>query len=478
MILAIGNNSLLTRKAGMGVRKLPAFVCCLLLSCLLSACGSDNDDTVIHNRPDNPFREATFTKLSDGSYTYDGQCSSGKGAYGHGWKLEEAYVIGDDGHIKENTSSDLLMSEVLVFDKDGSKLMEYHPGENLKKYSAHGMKVTSSGWYSFNSRSADGRWGDTQLISCSYNDDGAGRTQLVVVGPLYLTSSDERVYGLKYYTALDDEQTAAIRNGLKEEVPNDCKFRVKITSERYAGPMGDKIFFAPFELMHFKLTDWTDMESLQNPAFTYYDSITWRRGDNVGGTLKLCSKESSKEGMKISTTSEWSNYFYDRDLVGIFVEGWKHGEVVYTYNLDLAFRQRDFLCYDWTDKVGTPDKVGTGIYNVFMPNEQYNLYPPRYDKDGHLYARVYTWADKGMAASDECEQLYNLLRRYYPSVSKIRAEKVDKARSFFHCLPDGDTPVYYVDQWGSRIAIVLAKGDEDFGTPDQYYIHAEPSDTK
>lgn len=83
-----------------------------------------------------------------------------------------------------------------------------------------------------------------------------------------------------------------------------------------------------------------------------------------------------------------------------------------------------------------------------------------------------------MAPSDECEQLYNLLRRYYPSVSKIRAEKVDKARSFFHCLPDGDTPVYYVDQWGSRIAIVLAKGDEDFGTPDQYYIHAEPSDTK
>ena len=158
------------------------------------------------------------------------------------------------------------------------------------------------------------------------------------------------------------------------------------------------------------------------------------------------------------------------------MEGWRRGEVVYSVYLNMKFRQRDFLCYNWSDKVGAPVKTGTGIYNMFKPSEQYLLFTPRYDKDGNLYARVFTWAEKGMAPKEECEQLYELLQRYYPSVLKVKADKVEKCRSFFHCLPPADIPVYYTNQWGSRIAIVLAKGDEDFGTPDQYYIHAEPSE--
>lgn len=461
------------------MKKFSFFICCLMLLGLITACSDDdnNEDKpdVINGSQD--WSAVTFQKLADGSFYYHNSQSPSEwdlqhGVFGHGWKLEKANEIGDDGRMKTNSYYTKVPPEVLFFDNDGNKIFEYHPGENSATYGSHEVYVSNGGWYSFDSYSGSDRWGDTQVIK--YNKDENGNEYIIVLGRLYSDGSNQPHYGVKYYTKLDDEKTTDIRNGFEEKVPDDCKFGVKIDAKKYPGVTGDSVFYAPFEFIHFIITDSKGQSNIQNPTFAYYDSITWRRSDNVGGNIKLYSHE----GNKTSATFEWSNYFYDKDLIYILVEGWKHGEVVYSANLEMNFRQRDFLCYDWTDKVETPEKIGTGIYNVFIPGERYNLYPPRYDKDGNLYARIFTWSDYGMTANEECEQLYKLLYRYYSLLRKIDSDKADKYHSYFHCLPANDTPVYFANQWGSKVAIVLAKGDDEIGTPEQYYIHAEPSETE
>ncbi len=459
------------------MKRILFFLSSLVLLIFMSACGGDDNNG---GKPDvingsQSWSLVTFQRLSDGSFYYhDGQSPDDEvlrnNVFGNGWKLVKANEIGDDGRMITNSYYAKVPSEALFFDRDGSKLYEYHLNENRVTSGSHKIYTGRDGWYSFDSYAGSDRWGDTQIIE--YNKDDQGHEYIIVLGRLYSVGSDKVLYGVKYYTKLNDDQATDIRDRFEEEVPDDCKFGVKIDAKKYPGAIGDSIFYAPFEFIHFKMTDSNGQSIIQNPAFAYYDSITWRRSDNVGGTQKLCSKD----GDVLHAKYEWSNYFYDKDGIDILVEGWRRGEVVYSVYLNMKFRQRDFLCYNWSDKVGTPDKTGTGIYNMFIPSEQYLLFTPRYDKDGNLYARVFTWAEKGMAPKEECEQLLNLLHRYYPSVSEVKADKVEKCRSFFHCLPPADIPVYYTNQWGSRIAIVLAKGDEDFGTPDQYYIYAEPSE--
>ena len=441
------------------MKRILFFLSSLVLLIFMSACGGDDNNG---GKPDvingsQSWSLVTFQRLSDGSFYYhDGQSPDDEvlrnNVFGNGWKLVKANEIGDDGRMITNSYYAKVPSEALFFDRDGSKLYEYHLNENRVTSGSHKIYTGRDGWYSFDSYAGSDRWGDTQIIE--YNKDDQGHEYIIVLGRLYSVGSDKVLYGVKYYTKLNDDQATDIRDRFEEEVPDDCKFGVKIDAKKYPGAIGDSIFYAPFEFIHFKMTDSNGQSIIQNPAFAYYDSITWRRSDNVGGTQKLCSKD----GDVLHAKYEWSNYFYDKDGIDILVEGWRRGEVVYSVYLNMKFRQRDFLCYDWSDKVGTPDKTA------------------RYDKDGNLYARVFTWAEKGMAPKEECEQLYELLQRYYPSVLKVKADKVEKCRSFFHCLPPADIPVYYTNQWGSRIAIVLAKGDEDFGTPDQYYIHAEPSE--
>ena len=459
------------------MKRILFFLSSLVLLIFMSACGDDDNNG---GKPDvingsQSWSLVTFQRLSDGSFYYhDGQSPDDEvlrnNVFGNGWKLVKANEIGDDGRMITNSYYAKIPSESLFFDQDGSKLFEYHLNENRVVSGSHKIYTSRNGWYSFDSYTGSDRWGDTQIIEYNMNDQG--QEYIIVLDRLYSVGSDKVLYGVKYYTKLDDDQATDIRDRFEEEVPDDCKFGVKIDAKKYPGVIGDSVFYAPFEFIHFKMTDSKGLTKAQNPAFAYYDSITWRRSDNVGGTLKLCSKD----GNTYHAKNEWSNYFYDKDEIDIFVEGWRRGEVVYSVCLNMKFRQRDFLCYKWSDKVGTPDKTGTGICNMFIPKEEYLLYPPRYDQDGNLYARVFTWAEKGMAPKEECEQLYELLQRYYPSVSKVKADKVEKCRSFFHSLPPADIPVYYTNQWGSRIAIVLAKGDEYRGTPDQYYIHAEPSE--
>ena len=459
------------------MKRILFFLSSLVLLIFMSACGDDDNNG---GKPDvingsQSWSLVTFQRLSDGSFYYhDGQSPDDEvlrnNVFGNGWKLVKANEIGDDGRMITNSYYAKIPSESLFFDQDGSKLFEYHLNENRVVSGSHKIYTSRNGWYSFDSYTGSDRWGDTQIIE--YNKDNQGQEYIIVLGRLYSAGSDKVLYGVKYYTKLDDDQATDIRDRFEEEVPDDCKFGVKIDAKKYPGVIGDSVFYAPFEFIHFKMTDSKGLTKAQNPAFAYYDSITWRRSDNVGGTLKLCSKD----GNTYHAKNEWSNYFYDKDEIDIFVEGWRRGEVVYSVCLNMKFRQRDFLCYKWSDKVGTPDKTGTGICNMFIPKEEYLLYPPRYDQDGNLYARVFTWAEKGMAPKEECEQLYELLQRYYPSVSKVKADKVEQRRPFFHSLPPADIPVYSTHQWGSRIAIVLAKGDEYRGTPDQYYIHAEPSE--
>lgn len=269
------------------------------------------------------------------------------------------------------------------------------------------------------------------------------------------------------------------QKGLTDEaVPSGCKFNITVSSDSSFY----ESWYSPFELLHFKLTDSNGDVKFSNPAFEYFDSITWRREDNKGGYYTLSVKNTNG----ISAKTEWSTYFYDNNDVVMVAEGWKDGRVAYGTYQNLVLRLSSFLCYDWSNGAQPVEKYGTGIYNIFDKDEEYNLYPPRDDGNGHLYSRLFIWENNGkeLSLDEQRDRLLSLFSSYYITHREIKSDTVAaKVRAHFHCMPATDTPVYYwlTPKYArvktcSHIALMYAPGDEELGTPGRYYIHAEPAD--
>ncbi len=460
------------------MRKIFGLFCLLAFIGMATSCSDDDDEPELTNGSRN-LKHMVFQFNSDGNCSYDGTCPTpqqmNSEVFGHGWQTVGVYEIDQDGHMSTSEyyqqQGITPSSEIQYFNPNGTVLTHYHE---------FGYTHDGPQYFSYRGEYNDGFY----FIKQYDNDKFAfqaleifqnkhGETCLAVLKELYQThmtgEKSIKHYGVEILTKADDDIVKALQNQLHYNgdttPPDSCKFNIKIKEGERA--------YAPFEKLHLELTDANGTESLSNPAFCYFDSITcqlYYGAWSQGYPCKVFDNKWKREKIALN----WTNSFYS-DKEKLVTEGWKDGQVIYKQMIPLEVKGLDFMCYNWADYAKATDKpTKQVITNMFIPAVSYTLVPPCSDGKGHLYSRLYTIDANGRNISVKSQQgiLQDKMKEYYYSNGKeiVKQEDVTATRALFHCLPETSEPVWY---WKTRNSIVVLATDPNYNGG-RYFLHAEP----
>ncbi|MCM1138770.1 MAG: DUF4377 domain-containing protein [Muribaculum sp.] len=255
------------------------------------------------------------------------------------------------------------------------------------------------------------------------------------------------------------------------DVPDKYKF--KFVEAGMTTLMGDNYpFAAPFDNITYRITDnYERYEPVGFPEFTqYYDSIVWC-ADNLPNTVRIYEQDNTENSIKQHIEHQWSTHFFNKGEQKTALKGYRKGEVIYSTSLTTTLRERDFLCYDWTNgsvAIGNPGN--TAIYCPLDSQYEYQAFHTQ-EQNGVRFAQIRVWNKKSLSEAE-------FLPVSRDALIELMTDNIGQAQSpsgkveTFKCLPSESVEaINFWENKTTRILLLLSTPDE-YGFQD-YYLHFE-----
>lgn len=417
---------------------------------------------------------------------------------GYGWKVIGIYEVQDNGRLSMTDYRKTVIG--CGYDnywfESGNHLVRFHHGDTpgIGNY----YNKTEWGYDKTNGFIMRGK-ADQSMQSRYMQVLRFSRTELIYrqmytiqkLGDRSLgNKSTEPFFGMVIYQRMTNNELAEMKSSynynadtdFSGSVPNSCKFQVQA---RYHNPddfeegtSGRAI--VAFGKVRFSLTDNLGSTILPNPALEYFDSIIWRGNAHYLPDTYLIHRRGQSQS---ETTLEWTTYFLDKDPnLTTFFDGYKDGNVVYSYMMGHYIFTNKFLCYDWERFAMSNPKQHT-VSSVLDRGRSFTVYEPSaYNGDvNKVYAELrYNSEEKGKGNNiaimlKEARELTDLMTNHYGLGTDV-GRQVEHYRTLFHALPEKAEIITYWETADTRIALVC-NIDDTVASNNYYYVHAEPKQT-
>lgn len=115
---------------------------------------------------------------------------------------------------------------------------------------------------------------------------------------------------------------------------------------------------APFDFLGFRiiLPD-GQYEAFGTQRYQYYDSIVWCSPD-FPETFRVYEKSRYDSSSQEHLVSQWGSYFFNTGFHKTFLRGYKNGRIICSDSVSFELKDRDFLCFDWSDCKIVPKQEG------------------------------------------------------------------------------------------------------------------------
>ena len=383
----------------------------------------------------------------------------------HSDKMVDYMSWSHDNQASESIKFDYLPDEVPILYlevdyKGGDITLICNNYDNLMPIGIDGSNTYDCGWGVF---TVDGR-----QVMCHFPEEASGKPETTEQIMISAQSGNAIVNTILLIKRTFGELIPEPEAG---DVPDKYKF--KFVEAGVTSLMGDNYpFTAPFDNITYRITDnYERYEPVGFPEFTqYYDSIVWC-ADNLPNTVRIYERENASTYVKQHMENYWSTHFFKKGEIKNTLKGYRNGEVVYSTSLTTTLRERDFLCYDWTNgsvAVGNPGN--TAIYCSLDTRYEYQASHTQ-ELNGTRYAQIHAWNKRQLPESEFLpvakEALMNLM-----TDNADEGQSTSGKTESFKCLPsEGVDAVKFWESKTTRILLLLSHPDE-YGLQ-EYYLHIE-----
>ena len=232
---------------------------------------------------------------------------------------------------------------------------------------------------------------------------------------------------------------------------------------------------APFDFLGFRiLRPDGQYEEVGTQRYQYYDSIVWSSPE-FPETFKVYEKNLNSSVSSEHLVTQWGSYFFDSGSHKTILKGYKNGRVICSDSISFELKDRDFLCFDWSNCNTIPkiDGVHT-IYCQLNSYFEYKLSTP-IEKDGVKAVDIYVrfrdnWSEDIILNWEET-RLNHMLWTHLGHWTEYDKSEV---RKIFKLLSPDDIPGNLYENESTR-AIVMHRlpDDDDMFENECFYIHVE-----
>ncbi len=258
------------------------------------------------------------------------------------------------------------------------------------------------------------------------------------------------------------------------EIPDEARFRIALydhhsfNGEKYP----DNPAFsspAPFDFIGFRMVLPGGFSPFGFQPYLCYDSIVWSSPD-LPDTFKVFENSNNYT----SLTSQWGSYFFKEGSYTVCLKGYRKGEIVHSDSLTFKLKDRDFLCFKWSEcPIDPKPGVSQGIYCYLDGKFKYKITYP-IEIDGCKVFNIYISNQGENKDEMECSVMKTMLEDFLESHlgKPVEYENAD-LKGMFMKLPDDDKFGKLYENKTTRAIIVNEQPDEDSYRRERFYIHVE-----
>lgn len=273
---------------------------------------------------------------------------------------------------------------------------------------------------------------------------------------------------------IPDDQTPPSESNNLTEIPEESRFKIALYD--YFSYNGEKhtenpVYAtpAPFDFIGFRMDLPEGFSPFGFQPYQCYDSIVWS-SPNLPNTFRVFENGNNYTHL----TTQWGSYFFCEGLHTIYLKGYRKGEAVHTDSLTFKLKDRDFLCFNWSECPTDPNPgVTLGIY-CYLDNEyEYRISYP-IEIDGCKILDIYLrYQGKGID-NEECVLMKTALEDFL-SLHIGKPIEYDEAdlKGMFKQLPVDSKFGNLYENKTTRAIIIHQLPDEEPYRNEKYYIHVE-----
>lgn len=232
---------------------------------------------------------------------------------------------------------------------------------------------------------------------------------------------------------------------------------------------------APFDCLGFRiLLPDGQYEAFGTERYQYYDSILCS-SPQFPETFKVYEKKWNGSTLSEHLVTQWSTHLFDSGFYKIVLSGYKNGRVICSDSVTVELKDRDFLCFEWSNLKTTDKQDGLQtIYCQFNSFFEYRMSNP-VEKDGIISVDIYVkfrdrWSDDILLNWQET-RLNQLLLTHLGK--RVDYDKTD-ITSMFRLLSSRDLPGKLYENETTRAIIMHRLPDDDNMLEKEcFYIHVE-----
>lgn len=231
---------------------------------------------------------------------------------------------------------------------------------------------------------------------------------------------------------------------------------------------------APFDFLGFRiLLPDGQYEEFGTQRYQYYDSITWS-SPAFPETFKVYEKKRNGSTLTEHLVTQWGSYFFDSGFHKTILKGYKNGRVICSDSVSFELKDRDFLCFDWSNCKTIPKQDGVQtIYCQLNSYFEYNITTP-IEIDGTKSVDIYVkfrdnWSDDIILNWQEA-RLSQLLWTHLGQ--RVEYDK-SNIKNIFKLLSPEDIPGKLYENETTRAIVMHRLPDEDRTNKEFFYIHVE-----
>ena len=232
---------------------------------------------------------------------------------------------------------------------------------------------------------------------------------------------------------------------------------------------------APFDFLGFRiLLPDGQYEAFGAQRYEYYDSIVWSSLE-FPETFRIYEKNIYGSSSQQHLVSQWGSYFFNTGSHQTFLRGYKNGRIICSDSVTFELKDRDFLCFDWSNCTAVPRQDGLQrIYCQLDSFLEFKMSSP-VEVDGTKAFDIYVgfrdyWSEEIILNWQETRLSHLLWTHLGNRVDYDRSE----VTSIFKLLSPDDLPGNLYENEKTR-AIVMHRlpGDDDNPGDECFYIHVE-----
>lgn len=258
------------------------------------------------------------------------------------------------------------------------------------------------------------------------------------------------------------------------EIPDEARFRIALydnlsfNGEKYTdNPVFDSP--APFDFIGFRMVRPEGFSAFGFQPYLCYDSIVWSSPD-LPDTFKVFENGYNYT----SLITQWGSYFFKEGSNTVCLKGFRKGEAVHSDSLTFELKDRDFLCFKWSECPTDPNPgVTQGIYCYLDNKFKYHISYP-VESDGCKILDIYIRHQSDKKEDMECSVMKTVLEDFLESHlgTPVEYEEAD-LKGMFKQLPDDDKFGRLYENKTTRAIIVNELPDEESYRRERFYIHVE-----